>query len=82
MRTDAVNLDIRRHEEKKLDATSWEHSEEARELYRFFDLFNQRFFNGKLPTPVISFRSGRVTSLGWYHIGRNEFGVLDSLYRR
>lgn len=77
MKSDTVNLDIRRHEE--LDSTEWEHSERAKELYSFFDLFNRRFFSGHLPTPVISFRPGRVTSLGWYRLGRNEVGVKDQI---
>jgi len=79
MKTDEVNLSIRRHEEEKLNADSWEYTEKAKDLYRFFDLFNRRFFEGLLPTPAISFRSGRMTGLGWYRIGRNEFGVKDQI---
>lgn len=77
MEADAINLSIRNHEETV--ATIWEFSERACELYRFFDLFNRRFFEGKLPTPVISFRTGRVSSLGWYRVGRNEVGVKDQI---
>jgi len=75
MKADAVNLDIRRHEER--DVVSWKYSDTARELYKFFDLFNRRFFNGQLPTPAISFKSGRAA--GWYRLGRNEFGVKDQI---
>ena len=77
MKVDKVNLDIRRHEEK--DYTEWEYSERAKDLYTFFDLFNRRFFSEQLPIPVISFRPGRVTSLGWYLLGRNEVGVKDQI---
>ena len=77
MKADTVNLDIRRHEE--LDSTNWEYSERAQELYRYFDLFNRRFFSGQLPIPVISFRPGRVSSLGWYRLGRNEVGIKDQI---
>ena len=76
-KADAVNINIRKHEEEVV--VNWKHSERARELYKFFDLFNRRFFAGKLPTPAISFRPGRVTTLGWYRIGRNEFGVKDQI---
>jgi len=77
MKTDEVNLNIRQHEEEILDTINWEYSERAKDLYRFFDLFNRRFFEGKLPIAAISFRSGRA--LGWYRMGRNEFGVKDQI---
>lgn len=77
MRTEAINLSIRGHEES--DAPDWEHSERAGELYNFFGIFSDEFFEGRLPAAVISFRSGRITNLGWYHIGRNEIGVKDQI---
>jgi len=78
MRTDEINLSIRRHEEE-VDAKSWDYSEMACLLYRFFDLLNKEFFDGKLPAPIISFLSDRSRRLGWYRIGRNEFGLKDQI---
>lgn len=77
METEAINLSIRGHEES--DAPDWKHSERARELYNFFEIFNQEFFEGRLPTPVVSFRHDRVTRLGSYYTGRNEFAVKDQI---
>jgi len=44
-------------------------------LYRFFDLFNAQWFSGELVQAVIAFKKTRVTTLGHYNFGRNEFGL-------
>ena len=69
-----INRAARTHEESVED---WRFAEVSKTLYRFYDLINDRFFNGKIPTPVISFKHTR--SEGHYVVGRNEIGVRENI---
>jgi hypothetical protein len=48
-------------------------------LYTWFDRFNERFFEQKLQTPAISFRTTGIKRLGHYVIGRNDFGLKRNI---
>ena len=52
----------------------------AHELYWWVDLFNIALFKDKsVPVPVITFAKTRVTSLGHYLSGPNEFGIRENI---
>jgi hypothetical protein len=70
-----INQVSRAHQETVKD---WEYAEIGRLLYRFYDRINVRFFESKVPTPVLSFRHGRHC-LGSYRNGRNESGVQENI---
>ena len=72
----SINCKIREHETKEKD---WRLHETAEEFYRWFDLFNERFFEFKLETAVISFESTRRDVMGHYVIERNAIGVKDNI---
>jgi hypothetical protein len=69
---EATNEQIREHE---IQTTDWLFSELSKEFYAWFERFNERFFDGKLPPAAISFRRTRVNTLGHYVVDRNEFGL-------
>lgn len=55
--------------------SSWAYNNLSVFLYRWADIFNQEFFNGKLPQPVISFEKTRINVLGHFSFGRNDQGL-------
>ena len=71
-----INTVIRKHEENLND---WNFKEEAKELYLWFDRFNQHFFNNKLEQCVISFEKARINNLGHYVTELNGIGLPDNI---
>ncbi|MFH1126557.1 MAG: SprT-like domain-containing protein [archaeon] len=71
-----INRNLREHESSVGD---WYLKNAVKYLYRFFDLFNAQWFSGRLPQAVIAFKKTRVTSLGHYRFGRNEFGLKHEI---
>ena len=69
---EATNTKIKEHE---IQTNEWEFSELAKELYGWFDRFNNRFFENKLKTPVISFERRGVRNLGHFVLNRNALGL-------
>lgn len=75
MEEEAINLAARQHE---VNLQDWRYSETSRTLYRFFDLLNERFFDAKLATPLLSFKRQK-RQCGHYVNGRNEIGALENI---
>lgn len=71
-----INQVARKHEETVQD---WDYAEIGRTLYRWNDLFNIRFFNSELPTPLLSFRRVGTKVYGHYVPGRNEIGAKQNV---
>ena len=71
-----INQVARKHEETVQD---WDYAEIGRTLYRWNDLFNIRFFNSELPTPLLSFRRVGTRVHGHYVPGRNEIGAKQNV---
>jgi hypothetical protein len=71
MAAEELNDKVREHE----ISTSWEHRELAQMLHRWFDLFNSRFFEFKLPQCFLRFERTRRTRLAHYQPGRNSIGA-------
>lgn len=71
-----INRNLREHESSVGD---WYLKSAVKYLYRFFDLFNAQWFAQGLPQAVISFKKTRVTTLGHYRFGRNEFGLKHEI---
>ncbi len=71
-----INRNLREHESSVGD---WYLKNAVKYLYRFFDLFNAQWFAPPLPQAVISFKKTRVTTLGHYNFGRNEFGLRHEI---
>ena len=69
---EVINRTIKEHE---IQTDEWLFSKLSEQMYIWVDRFNERFFDRKLQTPVISFRRTRVKTLGHYVIDRNEFGL-------
>lgn len=40
------------------------------ELYRIFDILNSKFYDSKLPQPVITIQKGRANNYGWFTLGK------------
>ncbi len=74
--SEEINSTLRDHESNVSD---WHLKNAVIYLYRFFDLFNAQWFTGRLPQAVISFKKTRVTTLGHYNYGRNEFGLKHEI---
>jgi len=72
-----INLEIRQNE---LRAHDWELNNLAWELYWWVDFFNILFFkNQPSPIPILTFENARITTLGHYRIGRNDFGAREQI---
>jgi len=71
-----INNVVMAHE---LATSSWQFHDIGKKLYEFYPRINERFFDAKVPTPVISFKRERRTHAGHYVPGRNEIGVLDNI---
>ncbi|MDQ2642659.1 MAG: SprT-like domain-containing protein [Myxococcota bacterium] len=56
-------------------SVSWEHGALIRELYSWADRFNQAFFRGDLPPPVIAIQHARRRALGTYLPARDGYGL-------
>ena len=70
-----INAAIREHE----ISVQWEHQPLAREMHRWFDIFNAEFFEGALPTPFLQFERARQSNLGHYRPGRNAVGAQHEI---
>ena len=73
---ESVNIAIFEHV-STTEESEWEFARLGQDLYRFFDIFNEAFFNGKLTTPILSLDSARIRTGGTYRIGRNGFGAKN-----
>jgi len=62
-----------------LNYTEWSLAELIQELYQINEILNTELFDGVLTTPVITVSSIRVTALGCFIIGRNEFGAKNHI---
>lgn len=71
-----INIHLREHE---ISVEEWELNSLVKELYRFFGLFNERFFNSALPVPAIEIANTRYDRLGHYVSGRNGFGLVHEI---
>ncbi|MCK9543592.1 MAG: SprT-like domain-containing protein [Novosphingobium sp.] len=71
-----INEAIKQHEISEKD---WDMQEDAFELYRWMERFNDKFFDGKLSTAVLSFEKTRCSTLGHYVTERNAIGVQDNI---
>jgi hypothetical protein len=56
-------------------ASDWLYRDLSEFLYRWADIFNREFFDGRLPQPVISFEKTRINVLGHFSFGRNDQGL-------
>jgi hypothetical protein len=75
--TEKININIM---ENELDATDWNLNGLAWELYWWTTFFNIRFFKDTpVPIPALTFEKSRVTTLGHYRIGRNDFAVREQI---
>ena len=74
---ETVNIQIMENEKSVSD---WELNSLALELYWWVDLFNIAFFKERpVPVPAISFERTNVNNLGHHVVGRNAFGVRESI---
>ena len=72
-----INLAIMDNE---LQATDWELNNLVWELTWFVDFFNIAFFADEpVPMPALTFERTRVTNLGYYRIGLNDFAVRNQI---
>jgi len=76
--SEPVNLAVLEHV-SKLPDQEWKHAHLGQDLYRFFGIFNEAFFESQLSAPIISIEGSRVTKLGGYRIGRNGFGAKNHI---
>lgn len=76
LKVTTINQLVRDHEEK---VTDWVHSNLAKQLYIWFDRFNEEFFGGKLEQCVISFEKTRLNNLGHYVLELNSLGLQDNI---
>ncbi len=75
--TEKINVEIR---ENELSAQDWALNNLAWELYWWVDTFQIAFFkNQPVPIPALTFEKTRVTTLGHYRIGRNDFAVREQI---
>jgi hypothetical protein len=75
--TEKVNMEIM---ENELAAVDWELNPLAWELYWWVHAFQIRFFADEpMPIPALTFEKSRVTTLGHYRIGRNDFAVREQI---
>lgn len=75
MHSEQINQTVRDHEL----AVKWDYQLAAESLHRWFDIFNDAFFDGKLPVAFLGFARTRVTNLGHYQPGRNSVGALHEI---
>ena len=76
-RTEHVNVAVKKNE---LMAFDWELHKLAVELYWWVDAFNVWFFQDQpAPIPVLTFENARISNLGHYRIGRNDFGAREQI---
>ena len=69
---ESTNKTIKEHE---IQAKDWDFRGLSEQLYTWNGRFNDKFFEGSLKTPVISFERTRVNTLGHFVIHRNAFGL-------
>jgi len=75
--TEKINIEIM---ENELAAVDWSLNPLAWELYWFVDLFQIIFFKDTpIPVPALTFEKARVTTLGHYRIGRNDWAVREQI---
>lgn len=73
--SEALNDTLREHEA----TVDWDHRKIAADCYKFFDVFNAEFFDGKLPNCFLQFDKTRVNNLGHYRPGRNVVGARHEI---
>ena len=69
--SEKLNRAVREHE---VDS-AWDYRELAKEMFRWFDIFNEAFFDGKLPTCFLQIDRERISCLGHYRPGKNGVGA-------
>jgi hypothetical protein len=69
---DLANASVR---EAATADSQWVYTKLLSFLYKWADIFNQEFFDGKLPQPIISFEKTRKNNLGHFVPGRNSLGL-------
>lgn len=75
--TEEINHKIR---DQELSASDWELWQLAWELHWWVDLFQIVFFKDEpIPIPVLTFESDRSNTLGFYRVGRNDWGVKEQI---
>ncbi len=66
--------------ENEITSADWGLNDLATELYWWVAAFQATFFKDqKVPTPVLTFERTRVTNLGYYRIGMNDFAVREQI---
>jgi len=75
---EGINTEVKQHI-CSLNYKDWSLAEIAQNLYQVSEIFNRELFNGVLSTPIITISRLRVTTLGCFVIGRNDFGAKNHI---
>ena len=75
---EGINTEVKRHI-CSLNYKDWSLAELTQNLYNVREIFNEELFNGVLSTPIITISRLRVTTLGCFMIGRNDFGAKNHI---
>lgn len=67
---------VREHE---LASAEWEYQPAARTLHGWFQIFNRRLFEDRLPLTYLRLDRGRAGWIGGYRRGRNGVGALHEI---
>lgn len=76
--SEVINTEVKQHS-CSLNCKDWHFAERTQNLYRVSEVFNNELFDGVLSTPIITISSLRITTLGCFVIGRNEFGAKNHI---
>lgn len=77
-RSEVINTEVKQHS-CSLNSNDWHLAERTQNLYRVSEVFNNELFDGFLSTLIITISSLRITTLGCFVIGRNEFGAKNHI---
>jgi hypothetical protein len=75
---EGINAEVKQHI-CSLNYKDWSLAEQVKRLYDVGDIFNYELFDGVLSTPIITISRLRITTLGCFIIGRNDFGARNHI---
>ncbi len=78
MKSELINTEVKSHS-CGLNPNEWVLSEFVATLYQVAEILNLELFNGLLTAPIITVSNMRVTSLGSFTPGRNDFGAKNHI---